>query len=83
MSGFPKSACARSTFIFSFAGSSDIFLLWISTGIPRPFKRVAAPDSASQPSIAANSASSSLALMPSSSVKSAFAYISSFSFIIA
>ena len=24
MSGFPKSACARSTFIFSFAGSSDL-----------------------------------------------------------
>ncbi len=41
--------------------------------MPKPFNRVAASDSASQPSMSANSASSSLARMPSSSVKSSLA----------
>ena len=44
----------------------------MAVGTPRPFKRVAASDSAFQPSISANSASSSLARIPSSSEKSSF-----------
>ncbi len=73
MSGFPKSACARSTLTFTAPGISDIMRSWSSEGTPSPFRREAASASAFQPSMSANSASSSLARMPSSSVKSSFA----------
>ena len=51
---------------------SPISVPWNSVSTPRPWSMRPASLSASQPPSSANSSSSSLARMPSSSVKSAF-----------
>ena len=80
LSGFPNKACANSTRTFSLPLNSFINLQCNSSLMPRPESKAAASLSAFQPSISANISSSSDARMPSSSVKSSFAQISSFSF---
>ena len=74
ISGFPKIACASSTFTFSGSVNSFINLWCISAGIPSPTRNFSAFVSASHPSNSANSPSSSAAKFPSSSVNSVFAY---------
>ena len=73
MSGLPKRAWASSTFTFSLAVSVLISLYRMSSDNPRPWIRRLTSLSASQPSMSANSASSSLAFTPSASVKSSLA----------
>ena len=81
MSGLPNRAWASSTFTFSLAVRVLISLYRMSLERPRPWIRRLTSLSASQPSISANSASSSLARTPSASEKSSFSYRASFSFI--
>ena len=82
ISGLPNKACASKTLTFSLESISFMSKSCLSSFIPKFDNKLLALESASQPSKVANSLSSSAALMPSSSVKSVFAYNSSFSFII-
>ena len=81
ISGCPNKALANSTFTFSLSVNALICIYSISVSNPRPCSSLPASVSASQPFISANSASSSAAKWPSSSLKSGFAYNSSFCFI--
>ena len=79
ISGFPNRACARRTLTFCFSATDDMGLYKSpSAFMPNPCKSLDASVSASQPFISANSASSSEARIPSSSVKSSLAYSASF-----
>ena len=71
--------CQR-TLTFSLPPRSAICEYIILSSSPRPCINFDALESASQPSISANSASSSAAFIPSSSEKSSFSYNASFFF---
>ena len=78
--GFPNKACANNTFTLSDSFKSFINIKCCCVVIPKPCSKDELSASASYPPSSWNSASNSAALIPSSSLKSSFMYIASFSF---